>query len=84
MQWNPSKTDTVRTDESVLNSEVSSVGVMEHTNVSFGAEKGVLCLWRCPQFRGVHMEGSHCIYYLMAFIDCVNDLHCCVCARGLQ
>ena len=48
IQWNPSKPDTIGTDQSVLNIEVSSFqGLLRQMST----EK-VSCLWRCPQFRG--------------------------------
>ena len=39
VQWNLSKTDTIGTDSSVLNGEVSLIsGVVEYTNEAFGTD----------------------------------------------
>ena len=45
-------------EESVLFSEVS---LFQYTNMVLG-EKEVSCLERCPYFRGVLIEGFHCMY----------------------
>ena len=51
-----SKLDTIGTDESVPNSEVSSNQGLVSTQNCLKHES---CLWSCPQFRGVLIDEFH-------------------------
>ena len=59
IQWNLSIPDTNGTEEKVLFSEVSSVQRLKcmHKSGTWGG-KGYP-VFRCPQFRGVLIEGFH-------------------------
>ena len=61
LQWNPSNQDTIGSAESVLISEVSLFQGLKSTQTRSFGRKNVSCLERCPYFRGVLIEGFHCI-----------------------
>ena len=56
----PSNPDTIGPQEIVLISEVSLFQVHK-TQTWYLGRKEVSCLERCPHFRGVLIEGFHCI-----------------------
>ena len=62
MQWNRSNPDTIGPEESVLISEVSLFQGLKSTQSWNLGKKKVSCLEGCPYFRGVIIEGFHCIY----------------------
>ena len=57
----PSNPDTIGAVESVLISEVSLFQGLKSTQTWYLGRKKVSCLERCPYFRGVLIEGFHCI-----------------------
>ena len=61
LQWNPSNPDTIGPEESVLIREVSLFQGLKSTHTWYLGKKKVSCLERCPYFRGVLIEGFHCI-----------------------
>ena len=74
IQWNPSNPDTIGPEESVLIREVSSFQGLKSTQTWHLGRKKVSCLERCPYFRGVLIEGFHCIHVLPS----TNKNHCIV------
>ena len=52
-------------EESVLISEVSLFQGLKSPQTWYMGRKKVSCLERCPYFRGVLIEGFHCIVYDM-------------------
>ena len=50
-------------EESVLFEEVSLFQGLKSTQTWYLGRKKVSCLERCPYFRGVLIEGFHCILY---------------------
>ena len=76
IQWNPSNEDTNGAEESVLYREVS---LFQGLKEWYLWRQKVSLLERCPQFRGVLIEGFHCIRFV-CFLpstavgsDCVLD-----------
>ena len=62
VQWNPSNADTNGAEESVLYREVSFFRGLKCMQEWYLGWEKVSLLERCPQFRGVLIEGFHCIY----------------------
>ena len=61
-QCNPSNADTNRAEESVLYREVSVFQRLKCMQEWYLGRQKVSLLERCPQFRGVLIEGFHCIH----------------------
>ena len=61
IQWNPSNPDTIGPEESALIREVSLFHGLKSTQTRYLGRKNVSCLERCPYFRGVLIEGFHCM-----------------------
>ena len=61
IQWNLSNPDTTGPEESVLIREVFLFQGLKSTQTWYLGRKNVSCLERCPHFRGVLIEGFHCI-----------------------
>ena len=61
LQWNPSNADTNGAEESVLYREVSLFQGLKCMQEWYLGRQKVSLLERCPQFRGVLIEGFHCI-----------------------
>ena len=60
IQWNPSNADTNGAEESVLYREVSLFQGLKCVQEWYLGRQKVSLLERCPQFRGVLIEGFHC------------------------
>ena len=61
IQWNPSNADTNGAEENVLYREVSLFQGLKCMQEWYLGQQKVSLLERCPQFRGVLIEGFHCI-----------------------
>ena len=72
VQWNPSNADTIVSEESVLIWEVSLFQGLKSTQPWYLGRKKVSCLERCPYFRGVLIEGIHCICTTLFITVCFN------------
>ena len=64
-EWNPSNADTNGAEESVLYREVSLFQELKRMQEWYLGQQKVSLLERCPQFRGVLIEGFHCIHLTM-------------------
>ena len=60
IQWNPSNVDTNGAEGSVLYREVSLFQGLKCMQEWYLGWEKVSLLERCPQFRGVLIEGFHC------------------------
>ena len=72
IQWSLSNADTNGVEESVLYREVSSVQGLKRMQEWYLGRQKVSLLERCPQFRGVLIEGFHCILYVWYTYVCIN------------